>query len=451
VDWAASAAAIVQWAGVQFTSAGAPLISAGQAVADLRALPVASASRSYAGAGAFVRGLGAVAYPDGQTYTAAATSLYSRGNVDPRVEPSPRRVWRSTGDSATPYASTAKLRHTLVPDTSATAQYLGSDLWAIWLDGLVSVPEVRIATAGGTVATLDLRQPLTYQAAGASVRPTSAAGTAVQRPWVQQNELAGGHFQYANGEVRRISGNTAGALTDTGAPAEVRATIYVSGVDGTEDTSGAGYVWPPRTLILWNLRGAHTVIQQYVELQLLSTSAIGPEGYREIGVAAVGRVQLLGYGVDRTEARAQDSGFERQEMADRSSVHSYRGPIRRTVEVAIVDTHVDLQQVRGAGVSADYVVCSGDSAAYPGADRHADPLVLEGLAREVDGVPVVWLPQIPVEAGGSGTGIATYWRGWGLGAVYGYLQPGRREQLQIGRYGVNDGARYSTLTIVEEV
>jgi len=276
----------------------------------------------------------------------------------------------------------------------------------------------------------------------------------VQRPWVAPDELAGGYFEFSNGDVRRIVSNTAGSLTDTGTPAEVRATIYVEGIDGGEATTGAGYIWPSRALVLWYLRGAHTVIQEYVELQIESSTAIGPEGYREIGVCAIGRVQLL-RGLDRSEATAQDSGYERQEMPDGSTVHTPRGPVKRRVELSLVDTHVDVQQHRGASTSADYGAASDNASAYPGVDRHADPLVLQGLVREVDGVPVVWLPQIPVDPGtgsGAGADLVVCTRSLAYGAVYGYItELGRREQLPVGRTGVNDAYRYSTIVLEEEV
>lgn len=450
ISWATSSEAYILWAGVQWTDDAAPRLSTGQDVDDLRGLPLSVATASSASSGASIAAIGGVGYPDGETYTSAATSQTPRGAIDPRVAPSPRAVWRSTGSAGSPLSTTVRLRHTLAPETASTAEYLGSDVWAIWLDGLVGVPKIRISDAGGIIASLDLRQTVLYQSAGDSVRPTSAAGSSNTRPWVQPDELVGGYFEYSNGDVRRIARNTAGALTDTGTPSEVRATIYVEGTDGGEATSGTGYVWPPRSLILWYHRGSQASIQQYVDLEILNTYALGPEGYREIGVCAMGRVQVLGYGVDRTEARPQESGYDVETLPDRSTVRTQRGPIRRRAEVAIVDTHVDVTQVRSLTSSADYVVVSAHASAYPAADRHADPLVWEGLAREVDGTPVVWLPRIPVESG-SGAAVVAYWAGWGLGALYGYMAPGRRERLQIGSYGVSDGYRYSTIVFEEEV
>lgn len=440
----------VLWAGVQYADATYPLISAGQEAEDLAPLLLSAAGPTYAGAGASLRAIGGTSYPDGETYTSDVTSVYARGNIDPRVEPSPRRPWRSSGSTSSPLSSTTTFRHTLDPSGGATGSLSGSDVIGIWLDRLVGVPEVRIEDAGGIIATLDLRQAITYQREGSTVRPTSAAGTAVQRPWVAPDELAGGYVQFATGDIRRISHNTAGALTDTGTPGEHRCTIWVEGVDGTEGASGSGYIWPPRTLILWYQRGSQASILSYIDVRLLSTSAIGPEGYREIGVCAIGRVEFLGLGVDRTMSVAPDSGFDIETMPDRSTVRTERGPVQRTVEIAIVDTWRDVQQVRGSGVSPDYVVASEHASAYPAAARHPDPFVLEGLAREVDGSPVVWLPRVPVESG-SGSAFATYWYGWGYGAVYGYLSHGRRDQLAVGQVLVNDGYRMNTVTITEEV
>jgi len=310
------------------------------------------------------------------------------------------------------------------------------------------VPSIVLESAGGVISTVSLRQTVLYTAAGDSVRPTSAAGSTNRRAWVAPNELAGGYFEYSNGDVRKITRNTAGALTDTGTPAELRCTIYVEGSDGGEGASGTGYIWPPRALILIYLRGAHPSIQPYLDLTVTSATTVGPEGYRQIGVAAIGRVQVLGYGVDRTEARALESGFDMQELADRSRVYSERGPDRRRAEVAIVDTLVDVQQVRGTAVSPDYVLISAAGGAYPAADRHADPLVLEGLARECRGHPVVWLPQIPTDPT-TGSGVFAHVRAWGLDALYSYMTAGRREQVPVGRTGTNDAYRYSTLVFDE--
>jgi len=125
------------------------------------------------------------------------------------------------------------------------------------------------------------------------------------------------------------------------------------------------------------------------------------------------------------------------------------------IAASLVDTHVDVQQHRGASTSADYGAASDNASAYPGVDRHADPLVLQGLVREVDGVPVVWLPQIPVDPGtgsGAGADLVVCTRSLAYGAVYGYItELGRREQLPVGRTGVNDAYRYSTIVLEEEV
>ena len=386
-----------------------------------------------------------VAVVDSSTYTIPVTSLRRKDVMLPTVEPSPSRGWRSVGT-----ASNEDLRFTLDSSTGAAVN-VGSDVWGFYLDKLVGVSQLAIYSgtgAGTLIATADLRIALTYAHSGGAVIP-SASGAVTSARWVAADELAGGYFEFANGAVRKISGNTSGSLTWGSTIAQNRATLYLEGIAGTEDASGSGYVHVPRALILWYLRGSRSLTQ--IRLRVASTLPAPPEGYRSIGLAAMGPVRMLGRAWDRAEQVETDPGDEIVTAPDGTRRNIQRTPVRRRVEVAIVETWLDTADVLGATPSPDYVKASLNASATPTADAWGDALSLEGLVREVRRDPIVYVPHVPVDAG-SGDVIVVHTRRTAHGAIYGrFTSQFRREQLEVGTTITDDGHRVSTIAIEEEL
>ena len=411
---------------------------------DLVPVRLSAYAPMYLTGGVSVVARGGIAAVDGSTYTIPVTSIYRRDSMLPTVQPSPSRPWRSGG------VTTQDLRFTLDPST-AGAVNVGSDVWGLYLDRLVGVSQVAIYSgtgAGTLIATADLRIALTYAQSGGAVIP-SASGSVTEGRWVARDELAGGYFECANGEVRRIASNTSGTLTKGSTIAENRATLYLDDIDGTEDSSGAGYIHPPRALIYWYLRGSRSLTQ--VRLRIASTVAAPPEGYREIGVLAMGPVHVLGRAWDRAEATEHDPGGEIATLPDGSRTVAYRVPVRRRVEVAIVESWLATYDVLGATPQPDYVRASLHASSTPTSDAWGGALDLAGLAHEVRRNPIVYLPNIPIDSG-SGDAVVVHTRRSGLGAVYGRITSSvRHEQVAAGSTGTDDIHRVTTVAFDEEV
>jgi len=411
---------------------------------DLVPVRLSAYAPMYLTGGVSVVARGGVAAVDGSTYTIPVTSLFRKDAMLPTVQPSPARPWRSGG------VTTQDLRFTLDPST-AGAVNVGSDVWGLYLDRLVGVSQVAIYSgtgAGTLIATADLRIALTYAQSGSAVIP-SASGSVTEGRWVARDELAGGYFECANGEVRRIASNTSGTLTKGSTVAENRATLYLDDIDGTEDSGGAGYIHPPRALIYWYLRGSRSLTQ--VRLRIASTVAAPPEGYREIGVLAMGPVHVLGRAWDRAEAVEHDPGGDIATLPDGSRTVAYRVPVRRRVEVAIVESWVATFDVLGATPQPDYVRASLHASSTPTSDAWGGALDLAGLAHEVRRNPVVYLPNIPVDSG-SGDAVVVHTRRSGHGAVYGRITGNvRHEQVEAGSTITDDIHRVARVAMEEEV
>lgn len=412
--------------------------------ADLVPVRLSAYAPMYLTGGVSVVARGGIAAVDGSTYTIPVTSIFRRDSMLPTVQPSPSRPWRSGG------VTTQDLRFTLDPSTGAAVN-VGSDVWGLYLDRLVGVSQVAIYSgtgAGTLIATADLRIALTYAQSGGAVIP-SVSGSVTEGRWVARDELAGGYFECANGEVRRIRANTSGTLTAGSTVAENRATLYLDDIDGTEDSSGAGYIHPPRALIYWYLRGSRSLTQ--VRLRIASTVAAPPEGYREIGVLALGPVHVLGRAWDRAEAVEHDPGGDIATLPDGSRAVAYRVPVRRRVEVAIVESWVATFDVLGATPQPDYVRASLHASSTPTSDAWGGALDLAGLVREVRRNPVVYLPNIPVDSG-SGDAVVVHTRRSGHGAVYGRITSSvRHEQVEAGSTITDDIHRVATVAMEEEV
>jgi hypothetical protein len=398
---------------------------------------------AYLTGGVSVIGRG-VAVVDGSTYTIPVTSLRRKDAMLPTVEPSPARGWRSSG------TGTQDLRFTLDSSTGAAVN-TGSDVWGIYLDRLVGVSQVELYSgtgAGTLIATADFRVALTYAHSGGAVTP-SASGSVTASRWVAADELVGGYFQFANGTVRKIARNTSGSLTWGSTVAENRATLYLEGITGAEDSSGSGYVHLPRALVLWYLRGSRSLTQ--VRLRVPSSLPVPPEGYRSIGLLAMGPLRLLGRSWDRAEQveTAPNDAIVTQPDGTRRNVQ--REGVRRRVEVAIVETWLDTADVLGATPSPDYVKVSLNASATPTADAWGDALSLEGLVREVRRDPIVYVPHVPIDAG-SGDAVVVHTRRAAHGSIYGrFTSQFRREQLEVGTTITDDGHRVSTISLEEEL
>ena len=401
---------------------------------DLSPIRLGGGARTYVAAGLSVTPRGGSGARNGETWTMRTGGSYVKRNTLPSVQPSPRRGWRS---GATPGDQT--LRYSL---NAGTAQSRGSELYAIALLGLESVPTVVVSDDGGGATTLDLRIPWSVAATQGNALQALSTGARTLGPWLREGELVGGYAEFVtSGTVLRITGNTSGSLTYGTSAAERRAVVFLE--SDAPAAAQAVKLWPPRALLV-RYGGAPSVS---LELTLPGSDPIHADDYRAIGKVVAGRVEVMGRNWDRGTSVEVTPGDVIQTAPDGSRYLVQREPTRRRVEVAIVDSHIDIQQLRRAQSSPDYVaVTTGGTT--PAADRYAAPLTLEGIVRVVGRAPCVLLPYLPRASAGwvaYTSGGATEW-------LYGRLTNAyRREQLGIGQFGVDDGYRVPVLSFEEEV
>lgn len=404
--------------------------------------------------GIYVRASGGPGRYDLDDYTIPiGGSPYQKNNLLPTVASSPSRAWRSSGTSSSPLASAELLKFTLDAEQEA-ATLFNTEVVAYYLDRLVGVPYLTIRDAGVTIQSVDLRTTVAYTHTS-GVITMSSSGSTTNGPWVMRDALRGGYFEFDNGEVRKIVGNTSGSVSYGSTVAEHRVVIRLEGIDTTEDASGtAGKIWPPRALLLHHLRGDRSM--QRLEFLLPASPAPGPEGNREIGTLGVFEVHVLGRAFDRTVRTEviHPTTVSRQDDGS-SSAYAWTEHAGGVVEYAFVRSHTDLYQVRLSSSTPDYVTASDNGSALPAGSRYAVPLDMEGVYREIRGgkTPVLGLPRIPRDSG-SGDAITAYTLGGfgALEAIYGRWEgSSSREMIDIGMHLSGDGARYPTIAIRREV
>jgi len=413
---------------------------------DVYPCPLLASRRTFLGSGIYVRGRGGPARYDSTTYAVSlAGSRYRKANLLPAYSASARAPWRSTG------TTTQTLKFTVEPETATETEWMGG-LVGYYLDGLVNVPSLTLKNSGTTIGAVDLRTSFAYTHDTGVIYP-AATGSTVAGVYVAEGSLVGCQFEFADGKVRTIADNTEGVLTSGSTVAEKRCRIRVDGLDGTEDTSGTGYIWPRRALILHYLRGTREVTQ--VQIEVAASAGADSRGYREIGIAAIGEVSVLGRAFDRTASDEIAAGVETFESIDGASVVAVNGPTRRTVELAFVESPTFLGQPRSGG-SPDYVTVSASGSALPAATELGIPMTLEGIYRRTEGasLPVVPIRRIPRD---SGSGSALYVSTIGQGAIAEGAMLARmtgsirREQVQMGQAYVDDAERVATISFVEVV
>jgi hypothetical protein len=423
-----------------------------------RALPGVRAA--YAGNGISLRGSGRAA--PGHTWTMTPGESYGPDRCLPASWPMASDRFRSTGSGAVAWLVDIQTARPHAP------------AWYFWIEGNVSQGTIAVhnGTSWADHATLDTRLTLTFQRTGTSVYANYTASSDIVdvAPFIDHGELVGGYFDLGGGDVRRIVRQTSGTRERNGnssAERTKRIHLELAGIDGTEATSGTGYIRPPRALLLLKTQAMPTSIKGW---RFTPSDAATAEGYWDYKahmgpVHMVGRMPSWGSRLQvehrNEENESPDGRWESTQLAPPRAIWTggWADPIYR----GSVQADSESPPVRGILVT-DYDEYGTEAAPgyVLGYAEGELPGMLRGLLEELRGsaTPIVWIPVAPRLWFESG--VPTFnpyswpWQGGVLatvqrqaGALYGVIVSDIDIQHQVGVEGIEDAVRLGTLEVRE--
>lgn len=315
---------------------------------------------------------------------------YGADTLDPLIQSSPRRGWRST-------ATTAQI---IKWDMGTTAPF---DCPAIGLH--VSRPLCETVTLQGSandstwtdLITLDTTEGLAaldFTRSGDTIRRNGGDTSAT---YVQMDELVGGYVVLTSGGtdyVRPILSNSEGVWRATGRQLSIR----IDDPNGTAPASGkVAIIRPAATRIAW----AVTTGYRYYRLNVaaLTQDADSP-GYLALGAVTVGPLLVFGRQYSQGRTVSASIGQEVTTLTNGARSVQNLAPVRRAVEFSWAEANINTDQLYAAIPAQDYVAAVTSGSAL--ASRHSDGLIEGALRRQVGArLPVVYLPSLAYEAAGS--------------------------------------------------
>lgn len=331
----------------------------------------------------------------GETWQVAPTSTYAveRAACD-AVYPSPRTRWRS---STTTDSMVIAYQLGTVPESRLSAS------WVVVLEG--NAPAARLSWHDGSSWSSDIvltrHLEISGARAGSIITTATAAGHATVQ-YVDRDELIGGYVDMGSGDVRRIVGNSAGALR---CPSGVNAALCRIRVEGTDETEGASGTWRvvfPRSVhILQDSESAKKAFRIKVTTSTDSANA-PPEGYFELAILA-GPAWPVPHQHGRDTVRVHRARAATSEAADGT---------RRTVKLGEPEEVVELHWENCPRNMSDWMI-DGATANYfsviqGGSRDTADGETMSSLrawvdARASDGAAVAYIATYDRTVGGGST------------------------------------------------
>jgi hypothetical protein len=374
---------------------------------------------TYVRDGVSVRALGSCNRNDSWAMTPSA--YYAVANALPQVLATPRRGHLSTGTSGANYA----FRLTTGGDAGR------GGLWAIYLDGITyasATISIYTGSAWSSLGSVSFGERIEFTSVAGTVTPAEAPDAA---RWYREGELVGCRVQDSDLTIGEVLANTEGAWSTEGQSTRLQL------ADEVTAGSRTGTLWHRRAVVYLYLSDAAT-------FEGLRLAVAAYSGGPTIGtdVIAIGRVRVLGDGVDQTRAVATELGEVLTQLPDGGASVTRARPDRLQVELS----HTRGSLLPSDGAETPYVRALE---AGPAVGSGGDPATIEGMLRTVGRAPLVYLPAIPVRSGSSTVlGVDLGARG----AVYGRFVPeSYRIESVTGHAERGEIVRTSVVTIVEEV
>jgi hypothetical protein len=319
----------------------------------------------------------------GDTWTLTPAYSYPVTALDPWASPSPRRTWRSTGET----------QQDIILTTDAGVRT--GDVLAVYLQGVNFATASLYADSSGTTKLADISTVigggLKYTRSRDLIVPAGTGGSDIAR-FFSRGILAGCSWQYSvGGTVRKVRTNEEGSWQSSAITSHKPVQLLLDSYAGGDSASGsAGILRSDRVLIITDVTAATDTLMLRIGAQ--STA----EGYFEIGALTIGR--FVAWEQQYSWGRSEDTthGYEVSTAANGTRRALERSPARRGREIAWTDGVDASSAYRAAGAPPDYFTL-GYTSAPPIGTRYAGlPGSLEALIRDVGpSVPVVYIPALP--------------------------------------------------------
>jgi hypothetical protein len=393
--------------------------------------------------GVSIRGTDGPTYR-GETFSMEVTHPNPVEYVIPTVSRSPRLGW--VGADAAADTTIAFQMDTFddTPQDQSIGVYLGScnvehvRLQAYRNDAWVNVDDIDRTQSG-----------LRFTRNGCRITP-GVSGAAGNSRYYHRNELKGSYFEFDNGDVRGILGNTEGHWDETATNNKsVIVRLDPADCDDGEDASGtAGIIVFANTMTVHH-GSPHGDAEGYrLLLNRTGSGGAAPPGAKfKIGAAVIGPLVVFGKRTDRAYSLVRSSQVQTTQLPDGTLSKRKVGPTRRRLTINFADGR-DVSTARGSA-DGDFIKGSTSASTLPIAHAFDTPLQLQGLLDQLDGslVPCVYVPRIP--AGPSDTVTAT--TGLAGGAIYGHLADTMRIDAVLGQPQETEVFRGPQFVFTEEV
>lgn len=236
-------------------------------------------------------------------------------------------------------------------------------LWEVWDGSSYSTLATLNASAG-----LDLA----YTRHGDGVVASGSGGSS---PYLFDHEAQGWQFDLGSNKIRRVQQLIGGRWGTSGRVAQ----LILDGMDGSEPSSGTGYLIPDRWATLASLQGA-----RYTRHRITIDVQDTVDGFFELGKLVLGYAVPFGqvYSWGRVLTTQANVSVSDSEAGTRRS--RVLGPPGRLLEFGWTDGN-DLSAVHAPAMDPDWVKGTTASGAQALASVQDTPLSFEGLWRLVNG------------------------------------------------------------------
>ena len=398
--------------------------------------------RGYSAQSTYVDGGVSIRAKDGPTvrgdnWQIDAAYDYDNTNLLPRLSPSPRRVYRTTGTSRL-----VLLRNN---DGAGADDHVRSPAIG-WFFANLRAKTLRLSARRGGAWTfwdVDCYVAVDFVRLGRTIEP--GGGAPATAAFWERNELVGGRVEFDPGGTPkqcRIVANTSGNWV-SGSEAKPVILMDDDDCDDTEPASGTAHVWFPSLLFI-RYTGSTDDYERYgVQFQ----GPLPREGEYQAGIGAIGPTVFLGTPWGREKVVARRPNVDVTTAQDGTRRSRVLGPDRRTVQLRF--EQVDMSRIMETG-APDYI--QPDDSGEAAAAHRATPLDLDGLVEQLSGAhtPVVLLPRVGLGAALQRQHI--YLEGRAGGAVYGRIAGPLEQETTLMRADLADEVRrVGRLTLEEEV